>query len=278
NDPVTVSFKPLTMRFIRQDHALVWVEQTTVPLFDKNRLCIGFQGIIRDISARKTLEQDVARLDRLNAVGQMAANVAHEIRNPMTTVHGYLQHFLKKAEFASYWGHFKMLISELDRANLIIKEYLSLCQNKARELKATQLNFIIKDLAPLLIADANATSQDVRFCLDDTPYINVDEKEIRQLILNLVRNGLEAMESGGTITIGTSCNNENEVILTIKDQGKGIPPNILESLGKPFLTTKADGTGLGLAVVYRIANDHQAKVQVESNSQGTTFNILFKTI
>lgn len=274
--PVAVSTGPLIMRFIRHDHTVIWVEQTTVPIVDESGFCTSFEGIIRDISARKQLEQDVSRLDRLNTVGQMAANVAHEIRNPLTTVQGYLQFFLKKQEFTSYREHFNLLISELDRSNLIIKEYLSLCQNKTRDLKPSRLNDIITDLYPLIKADANASSKDIQYYPETIPDILLDAKEIRQLILNLTRNGLEATEPGGVITIRTYGSENGEVNLSIQDQGKGIPSHILENLGKPFLTTKENGTGLGLAVVYRIANDHQAKIQVESSPQGTTFYIAFK--
>ena len=138
-----------------------------------------------------------------------------------------------------------------------------------------QLNTVIQDIYPLLKAAANATSMDVKFIPGSIPEIHLDEKEIRQLILNLVRNGLEAMEPGGTVTIRTYLKDGN-VVLETQDHGTGIPPHILDNIGKPFLTTKENGTGLGLAVVYRIAADHQAKVQVESTGLGTTFYILFK--
>lgn len=275
-DPVTASANPVTIRLIRRDHALLWVEQTTVPIFDDNGVCISFEGIMRDITARKALEQDVSRLDRLNTVGQMAANMAHEIRNPLTTVQGYLQFFLRKQAFTEYIDQFNLLISELDRANLIIKEYLSLCKNKSRDLKSCQLNCVIQDVYPLLKAAANASSKDVYYNPGIIPEIYLDEKEIRQLVLNLVRNGLEAMEAGGVVTIRTYAK-KGKVVLAIQDQGKGVPQHILDNIGKPFLTTKENGTGLGLAVVYRIVSDHQASIEVDTNPQGTTFQVLFKT-
>jgi len=272
---ITLAEQLLTLRLIRRDHSLIWIEQKSVPLFDPEGHCIGFESIVRDITARKLLEQDVSRLDRLNTVGQMAASVAHEIRNPMTTVRGYLQFFLNKQEFMKYKSQFELLIGELDRTNSIIKEYLSLSRDRIAEFQPAMLNDIIEALYPLVKADANAANKDIVLCLQPLPELVLDEKEIRQLILNLVRNGLEAMQSGGTITIRTYLENE-EAVLVIKDQGPGIPQHILDNLGKPFLTTKENGTGLGLAICYQIANRHQAKLQVDSKSSGTTFFIRFK--
>lgn len=275
SNPVAATSGPLVLRLIRRDQKVVWVEQTTVPIHNERGSCILFEGILRDITARKELEQDVSRLDRLNTVGQMAANMAHEIRNPMTTVRGYLQFFSAKPDFANYGDHFRMLISELDRADLIIKEYLSLCQNKSRALKPGQINDIIREIYPLLKADAIASSKDVHCLLATIPEIYLDDKEIRQLILNLVRNGLEAMGPGGSLTVQTRSDAPGEVVLSIRDEGGGIPPEIQDQLGKPFVTTKENGTGLGLAVVYRVANEHQAKIQVDTGPEGTTFNISF---
>ncbi len=268
--------QPLTMRFIRRDQTVIWVEQTSALLFDKDGNCTGFEGIIRDISARRTLEQDIARLDRLNMVGEMAASVAHEIRNPMTTIRGYLQIFFNKKEFAHYREQLGLLLDELDRSNSIIKEYLSLSQNKMVDMKLLQLNTIIESLYPLIQADAAASCKEIRLELSDIPPLYLDDKEIRQLILNLVRNGLEAMDEGGSLITLQTYKENNEVVFTVIDQGKGIPPHVLENLGRPFFTTKDNGTGLGLAICYRIANRHQAKIEVNTTPHGTTFAIRFK--
>lgn len=267
-----------TFRVIHKNHYVVWIEQRAILLYDKNHICIGIEGIVRDISTRKALEQDVSRLDRLNAVGEMAANVAHEIRNPITTIHGYLQIFSNKEEFSKYKEQISLLLDELNRTNQIIKEYLSLSQNKAVDLKLMQINQIIKTLFPLIEAHAIASNKELLLALSDVPNIYLDENEIRQLILNLVRNGIEAMEAGhGTLSIGTSCDPvKRELVLLVKDQGKGIPSHVLEKLGQPFLTTKDTGTGLGLAVCYRIANRHQAKINVETGENGTSFYIRFR--
>lgn len=214
--------------------------------------------------------------DRFHTVGEMAASVTHEIRNPLTTIHGYLQMFAKKKEFLPYQGQMTLLLEELDRANLLIKEYLSLCKDHTADVKPTQLNSVIRSLFPLLQAQANTSCKEICLQLGNQPDILLDDKEIRQLILNLARNGLEAMERGKTLTIETSANaGKNEVTLAICDQGKGIPKQILDKLGKPFLTTKENGTGLGLAVCYRIAARHKAKIKVETSGNGTTFYVNF---
>jgi signal transduction histidine kinase len=110
--------------------------------------------------------------------------------------------------------------------------------------------------------------------LGKIPKLYLDEKEIRQLLLNLVRNGLEAMDAGGTLTIQTMLD-EDGVILVVKDQGKGIPPEVLEKIGTPFMTTKAGGTGLGLVVCYTIAKRHQANINIDTGENGTAFFIRF---
>lgn len=265
----------ITLRLVKKDKSIIWIEQKSVPLSNDSGECIGFDCIVRDITSRKNLELDVSRLDRLNAVGQMAASVAHEIRNPMTTVRGYIQYFANKHEFISYKNQFGLMIEELDRTNLIIKEYLSLSQHRIIDLKPTYLNNVIEALYPLIKADANAANKDVELYLQHTGDLYLDEKEIRQLILNLSRNGLEAMNIGGILRIYTYSETDG-VVLSIQDEGLGIPSHILENIGKPFLTTKDTGTGLGLAICYRIANRHQARIQVNSSSNGTTFLIHFK--
>ncbi|HML88183.1 MAG TPA: ATP-binding protein [Methylomusa anaerophila] len=273
---VAAAVQPLVMRFVHRDGRAIWVEQTLAPLLSEDGSCVGFEGIVRDVSARKALEQDVARLESLNAVGQMAASMAHEVRNPMTTISGYLQIFSRKKEFVNYQGQLNQLLAELDRINQIIKEYLALSQNKMADMRLVQLNTIIESLYPLVTADAVAACKEIVLDLGDIPAVYIDAKEIRQLILNLVRNGLEAMDDTGySLTLRTYADND-AVVFTVRDQGKGIPQNVLANLGRPFFTTKQNGTGLGLATCYRIANRHQAKIEVDTSSRGTTFIVRFK--
>ncbi|MDD2554481.1 MAG: ATP-binding protein, partial [Desulfotomaculaceae bacterium] len=186
-----------------------------------------------------------------------------------------LQMLREKDDCARYKDYFNLMIEELDRANSIISEYLSLAKNKPVELKMQSLNRIISVILPLITADALVTDKNIEIKLADIPELFLDEKEIRQLLLNLVRNGLEAMPPGGRLTIKTSADN-GEVILAIQDCGKGIDSTVLEKIGTPFCTTKENGTGLGLAVCYSIASRHNATINVETSTGGTTFYVRFK--
>jgi PAS domain S-box len=235
----------------------------------------GLSVNLHNVSERKMYEKEMARLDRLNLVGQMAAGIGHEIRNPMTTVRGFLQLLGNKEEFAQSKNYFELMIEELDRANSIITEFLSLAKNKVVDLEPLNLNKLIENIYPLLQADAMVSDKEIIMNLQDTDVLLLDEKEIRQLILNLVRNGLEAMSGGGKLTIGTFMDGD-ETILSVKDEGSGMRPEDLEKIGTPFFTTKENGTGLGLATCYSITARHNAEIQIDTGPSGTIFYVRFK--
>ncbi|WP_418790395.1 PAS domain S-box protein [Phosphitispora sp. TUW77] len=216
-----------------------------------------------------------ARLDSLNLVGQMAAGIGHEIRNPMTTVRGFLQLFSANETDSEKKGYYEIMIEELDRANSIITEFLSLAKDRVVELQPTSLNSIIGTLFPLLKSDAVKEDNAIVFNKGDIPNIPLNEKEIQQLVINLVRNAIEASPPSGVITLSTYVS-ENEVVLSVEDEGIGIPAEVIDKLGTPFVTTKDNGIGLGISVCYSIAHKHNAKIDVKTGSTGTTFYVRFK--
>ena len=232
-------------------------------------------SVVNDITDMKQLEKEMARLDRLNLVGKMAAIIAHEIRNPLTTVKGFLQLLKDKDRYDQDREYFNLMIEELEIANSIITDFLSLAKNKAVELKETDLNIILKNIVPLI--EAYAMKDDKKICLDlgEVPNLLLDKKEIHQVIFNLTRNGLDAMSPGGHLFIQTYTDG-NEAVLTVRDQGEGIKPELLEKIGTPFFTTKETGTGLGLAVCYSIAARHKARIEISTGESGTTFFVKFK--
>lgn len=256
-------------RCISKEGKINYFEWSATPLRNKNL----FFAVGKDITKRKKIEQEMARLDRLSLVAEMAAGISHEVRNPITTVRGFLQILHAKERDPRNIEYFQIMIEELDRANSIITEFLSLSRNPV-DFTYLNINEIITALAPLIEADALRQDKNMIIKLSEVPKLLVNEKEIRQILLNLTRNGLEAMQPGGVIRVKTLVEN-NKVILSVQDQGAGIPAAILEKLGTPFITTKDNGTGLGLATCFSIAARHHAKITVETGNAGTTFLIHF---
>lgn len=232
--------------------------------------------VMNDITAKKQLEQEVLHVEKLNLIGQLSAGISHEVRNPMTTVRGCLQLLMKKPEYSQHREYFQLMINELDKANLILSDFLLIMKSDPFYSKYSLkcLNEIINSIQPLIEANSLENHHQILYNITDTPKIMINEKEICQMIFNFVLNGFDAMPSGGILSIKTF-RQDNQVVLAIQDHGSGIDKTVLSKLGTPFLTTKDKGTGLGLAVCYGIAHRHKAKIKVSTGSQGTTFQVYF---
>lgn len=258
----------------RKDGSWLPVRLLSFPII-KNGIIIGGLVVCEDITEQFKIQQEMARLAQLHMVGEIAAGIGHEIRNPMTTVQGFLQMLSQNEELSKYHNYFQLMLEELERANGIINEFLSLARNKVVNYQRINLNHVLNSMYPLLQANAVIDDKQVCFIPGIIEDLLLDEKEIRQLILNLVCNGLEAMPAGGKVTITTEQLND-KVRLSIQDEGSGIDLSILDKIGTPFFTTKDKGTGLGLAVCFRIIARHKATVDIQTGPQGTTFCIDFK--
>lgn len=223
----------------------------------------------RHMNKRRQAEKELARLDQLHLVGEMAAGIGHEIRNPLTTVRGYLQLLATKKKLPSD-ETLQLMISELDRANSIITEFLKLAKNKVIQRSLCSINEVVENLLPMLQAEASLRGHELVYLPADTPDVLIDEKEIRQVILNLAINGLDAMKQHGRLEIRTSVV-QQFILLSIQDYGTGIPAEIANKIGTPFFTTKEKGTGLGLSICFAIAERHGGKLDFVSDYSGTTF-------
>ncbi|WP_243236885.1 PAS domain S-box protein [Heliobacterium chlorum] len=240
------------------------------PIEIKGEQCLLLNLI--DMTEYYNLESELIRLERLNLIGQLAAGLGHEIRNPLQTVRGFLQ--LLQNKYKNEKEYYDLMISELDRTNYIITEFLSLSKNRPDNPKLLNINNLLNMIFPLIQSKAFLEDKDVRLELQAAKDIYGDEKELKQLILNLAQNGIEAMKPTKVLTINTF-EDESNLILAVKDQGRGIEPEIFSKLGTPFVTSRANGTGLGLAVCYSIAERHNARIEVETSSAGTTFYVKF---
>ncbi|MFZ3172339.1 MAG: PAS domain S-box protein [Carboxydocellales bacterium] len=259
---------------IKANGSIATIDLSLKPLINEEGMVELIISEGHDITERKNFEREMLRLDRLNVVGQAAAGISHEIRNPLTTVRGFLQLLGGREGHSENKKYFEVMIEELDRANAIITKFLSLAKDKAVKKEVSNINTIIKAINPFLVADTVKIEKRIYFEYGEIPDLLLNEKEIRQLIINLIYNGLEAMSPGGKLFIKTYTEDE-AVVLAVQDQGTGIEPSILDKLGTPFLTTKDYGTGLGLAVSFGIAARHNAKINVETGPRGTTFYVHF---
>ncbi|OIJ15668.1 hypothetical protein BKP35_01340 [Anaerobacillus arseniciselenatis] len=238
---------------------------------------LGVLIIFQTSTDNKKVENETAYIERLKTIGEMAAGVAHEIRNPMTTVKGFLQLLAQDKNEQKNHHIFKLMVEELDRANEIITEFLDLSKNKPSIAQVTNINSIIKSLLPLLETRALKENKLILPNLSDTVDLSINRNEVRQLLLNMVNNALEAMTDNGVCYIETFTDKYENVCLVIKDEGNGICPSITKKLGTPFVSTKESGTGLGMSICYSIAERNNATIDFTTGSKGTTFTICFKS-
>lgn len=245
----------------------------TAPLQHDSGIPGGIVMIIQDLTEEEKIRSELDNVERLTLVGQMAAGITHEIRNPMAVVRGFLQLMREKSPEDMH-SYYHIVMEELDRANSIINDFLSLAQSRVSDKETVQLHLIIEELAPLLWADANLRGQSVELKLSPSmPLLLLNVREIKQLILNLARNGMEAMDAKGVLVLETQAYADH-VQLIIRDTGSGIPQSQREQLFAPFFTTKSQGTGLGLPLCLSITERHNGTITVDSEEgTGTSFTV-----
>ncbi len=258
-----------------KDGSFYWVSTTIVPFLNENGKPYQYLAMRSDITERKQTEELLHRQDKLAAVGQLAAGVAHEIRNPLTSMKGYAE-FLQLDEEDSQRREFlDIILDEINRVNNIVEEFMVLAKPKTVELEEKNIVPILRNIVSLLEFEARKRRVKLHFnANNDIVQIECDENRLKQVFLNFIKNGIEAMPDGGDLYVSAEVENNN-VEISIKDTGVGIPPEKLQKIGEPFYTTKKEGTGLGLMVSFKIIESHNGKVYIESEqNKGTTFRIL----
>jgi PAS domain S-box-containing protein len=258
-----------------KDGTFYWVDTTIVPFLDEQGKPYQYLAIRNDITERKHSEEILHRQDKLAAVGQLAAGVAHEIRNPLTSMKGYTEFLQLDEEDPERLEFLNIILDEIERVNTIVEDFMVLAKPKAVELEDKNVVAVIKNV--LTLFEIEARKRNVQLQLDSNDeiiQIECDENRLKQVFLNFIKNGIEAMPNGGDLFVRTTIQDQN-VLISIQDTGVGIPEEKLKKLGEPFYTTKKTGTGLGLMVSFKIIESHNGKVYVESEpNKGTTFNIV----
>jgi len=258
-----------------KDGTYYWVDTTIVPFLNEQGKPYQYLAIRNDITERKKTEEVLHRQDKLAAVGQLAAGVAHEIRNPLTSMKGYAEFLQLDEKDPERMEFLNIILDEIERVNTIVEDFMVLAKPKAVELEEKNVVPVIRNVVSLLEFEARKKNVRLSFdCNQEIIQIECDENRLKQVFLNFIKNGIEAMPNGGELHVKTVIHNNN-VQISIQDSGIGIPKEKLKKLGEPFFTTKKNGNGLGLMVSFKIIESHNGKVFVESEpNKGTTFNII----
>jgi PAS domain S-box-containing protein len=234
---------------------------------------------VKDVSEYKQIEQSAFQNDKLAMLGKVAAAIAHEIRNPLTSIRGFIQLLSPYLKDVGKQEYGRIIISEIDRANEIIYEFLNSSKPSAPMKQKVLVGLLLKE--SILLSESEALMKGCELhseVLDPYLTVAVDVKQIKQVLLNIVKNAMDAIADvvgnrQGRIDI--SARHEGEfAVITIRDNGKGMEKSTLSHLFDPFFTTKVDGTGLGLSVSYRIICNHGGTIHADSQlNEGTEFQI-----
>ena len=283
-DLARVRSKRTDYQFRRPDDQLIdlGVSVAALPLPDGTR---GFIYTFQDVTDVKRFEQSARLQQRLAAVGEMAAGIAHEIRNPLASMSGSMQMLKQELPLSADQAQLMdIVLRESERLNQTIKSFLAYARPQRFQVQPLDLRPMVQETAMLL---RNSTEVEERHAIDvrlpeQAVMLDADEGQIRQIIWNLATNGLRAMPSRGTLTLSASeelLGDDRRAVLLIEDEGVGIAPEDVDAIFQPFRGSFGKGTGLGLAIVHRIVTDYGGQIDVRSRpGQGTTFRVTFPVV
>lgn len=237
---------------------------------------VGQVLILRDLSEIRRLQDEIHRQEKLAAMGGLAAGVAHEVRNPLSSIKALATFFAGQfADGSQAREAAGVMIQEVDRLNRVITELLDFARPSDLNRQPNDIGQLLSRSIQLIQQDATNKNIDIVLHTEmDTCYPWIDSDRLAQCLLNLYINAIQAMEDGGTLTVTCKPANADFVNITVEDTGSGISPDQLNKIFDPYFTTKKRGTGLGLAIVYKIIQAHQGQIAVHSNiGQGTSFTI-----
>ncbi|MDR3561542.1 MAG: ATP-binding protein [Negativicutes bacterium] len=249
------------------------------PLFGSDHQLSGALILIKDLGHLRETEKRMHHLEILSSIGEMAAGAIHEIRNPLTSINGFVQLLqLRAAKHSDQLAvdYCNLITDEILHINSILSDFLKLA--KPHETKTAKIDIVplVRDVLALLYGEALLFQMTILHHLPDAPlYLEGNAEKIKEVLINICRNAFQAMLPGGTLTITVTVDSEN-IRVALSDTGHGMTDATIANIFKPFFTTKESGTGLGLALCQRIMRDHGGQISVSSKlDQGSTFTLVF---
>ncbi|NLA74175.1 MAG: PAS domain-containing protein [Deltaproteobacteria bacterium] len=251
----------------------VYLDLNVSILKDSSGTLLGYIILFRDLSEVKELKKEVERSTRLASIGRLAAGVAHEIRNPLSSIKGFATYFGERyKDVPEDRNTAQIMVSEVERLNRVITQLLDFARPVDAKREILDIKKVINHSIKMIERDAN--EHNIRVKVDiapGIPHISFDTDLMNQVFLNLFLNSVEAMENGGELSVRAGYDPDTEnVRIAVSDTGKGIDPSYITSIFDPYFTTKQSGTGLGLAIVHRIIESHNGEIKVESNPDAGT--------
>ncbi|MGC5326758.1 ATP-binding protein [Brevibacillus sp. SYSU BS000544] len=273
---VKVQNKPTSWTNDNQRYELL-VDSNT--LQDESGQKVGAYVIFKDVTNLRSFEQKIERSDRLAMIGQIAAGTAHEIRNPLTSIKGFLQMFLQlftEKEMSRERSYTEIMLTEINRINSLVSEFLLLSKQRDVQYQLVDLNVVFDEILPIVESQALLHGIEVKYKPGGRlPMVVGDTELLKQVFLNISKNGIEAMGNEGRLSISYHYEKQGDKLsIDIHDTGPGIPLYVIDKIFDPFFTTKEEGTGLGLSVCQKIIHDIGGQIRVSSKGYGTTFHIL----
>lgn len=249
------------------------VALTVSPILDGSGKVNGCSITLRDITERNIAQEHVRNSEKLAIAGQLAAGIAHEIRNPITSIKGFTQ--LMRSGVSEKQAYYEIMASEIERIELILNELLILAKPQTIKFERKDICAILNQVMTLLDSQANLNGVEFETRFDSvTPYLYCDENQLKQVFINFIKNAIESMPSGGKLIIEAVGNDDGQMVIRLVDEGCGIPADVLSKLGQPFYTTKEKGTGLGFMVSRKIIEQHSGSILIESEvNKGTVIEI-----
>jgi PAS domain S-box-containing protein len=234
---------------------------------------MGALVTLRDMESRRQLERQLDFSTRLAAISRLTGGVAHEIKNPLNAMALHLE--VLKSKLAGQQPEIDVIAREIKRLDSVVKTFLNFNRPVDLEYKPIDLNELVKQILALVSVEATAKHIRLETAFENKLWINGDPDLLKQAILNVINNGLEAMQAGGTLTTRTACD-DDECLLTVGDAGPGIPVEIQNRVFQLYFTTKENGSGIGLATTFRVVQLHNGTIDFTSEpGQGTTFRLRF---